>query len=223
MGKHFNPRYILGDDNETIVGIAGIREDVFLRTLSLCEDVFGQEILLDDRVTGVKEHRSEQAETIAALRNGGHIVNYKRDVTIKLDAYNPRKNNQPLQLQRVKSVLTTAFLKWGDKADPDNYVQVRLDGMKLPQRLEGRDKSFKGSVPLSVDDQRFYYTHIALEKNLQDLHSKLYSPWRGAKRGSFGRVVDMGEFEVKARKRELENRLAWKRDMEKMFANFLKM
>lgn len=223
MGKRFNPHYIFGDDNETIVGVTGIREGDFLRILSLCEGVFGQEILPDSRVTGVKEHRSEQAETITTLRNGGYTVNHRGDVTIKFEAYNPRKNNQPLLFQRVKSILTTAFLQWGDKFDPHNYVQVRLGSMKMPSR-EARcgAKSDERTVPLSEDDQWFYYTLIALEKNLQEPRTALYGRWRGAKRGSFGRVVDMSEAEVKSRKSELENRLAWKRDIEKLFAGILK-
>lgn len=222
MGKRFKPRYIFDANKEVALGITGIREDDFLRILTLCEEVFGTKFPDESRVTGVGQHRSEQAETIAALRNGGYTVNSKGDVTVKFDIYNPNKN-QPLRLQRVKSVLTSASLRWADQFDPDNYIRVRLDHMKMPARSARHSTgSDKGTVPLSKDDQRLYYIHLVLGASLNDSYAEFQTRWNGARRGSFGRVVDMSEAEAKSRKSEMDKRLEWKRETDKMFASIIK-
>ena len=104
MSQRFNPRYIFKHTrSESIVtSMTGVREDDFLRILSLCEQSFGEP--LNPRATGEEQHRREQAETIAILRNGGYTVNNKGEVTVVYEQYDHRRQyNQPLSIQRVES------------------------------------------------------------------------------------------------------------------------
>lgn len=225
MGNHrFNPRYVFDAENEVALSMTGVREEDLLRIMSYCEESFGK--TMDPRITGVDKHRSDQANTIAALRNGGYTVNSKGEITITFDVHDRRKwETQSLSLQRVKSVFTTASLRWHDEFDPNHYILIRLDNLKRPAKALARSIKHGedgGYLPLSKADQRFYYLHLVLDKQLNDAHRSHFSRWDGAKRGHFGRVVDMPPAEVELRKKSVKARRQQHEDIKKMLSTVFK-
>lgn len=214
MPNRFNPRYIFtgtGHDY-SCVALTGVREDDFQRIMSLCEQSFGK-----DKGTDWKRHNDEQAETIAALRNGGYTVNRKGEITVVYEQYNRNLRSQPLSLQRVESVMTSAFLVWSHALDPNHEMLSRLNLTKAPTRYAYLAEE-KGMDLISVDDQRFYYLFTVLKERLDAPRQALYCTWRGPKAGWFGRVVDMDATERKKRIAEAKDRAAFHKRMEEMFA-----
>lgn len=219
MSQRFNPRYIFKHTrSESIVtSMTGVREDDFLRILSLCEQSFGEP--LNPRATGEEQHRREQAETIAILRNGGYTVNNKGEITVVYEQYDSRRQyNQPLSVQRVESILTTAFLVWSDDLDPHHQILSRLNVLKSPRRY-GYLLEEGECAPLSIEDQRFHYLFTVLKERLDAPRMARYSHWHGAKRGWFARVIDMEPKDVATRIANVKDRHAFHLRMEAMFAD----
>lgn len=215
MPNRFNPRYIftgIGHDY-SCVALTGVREDDFQRIMSLCEQSFGK-----DKGQDWKRHNDEQAETIAALRNGGYTVNRKGEITVVFEQYNRNLHSQPLPLQRVESVMTSAFLVWSDKLDPDHQLLSRLNLTKAPSRFAYLN-SEKDLQPVSVDDQRFHYLFMVLKERLDAPRQALYCTWKGPRAGWFGRVVDMDAHERANRIAEAKHRADFNKRLEAMFAD----
>ena len=218
MSNRFNPRYIFKHtrSESTVISMTGVREDDFLRILSLCEQSFGEP--LNPRATGESQHRSEQAETIAALRNGGYTVNNKGEITVVYEQYDRRRQyNQPLSIQRVESILTTAFLVWSGDIDPNHQILSRLNVLKSPRRY-GYLLEEGECAPLSIEDQRFHYLFMTLKERLDAPRMALYGKWKGPKEGWFARVVDMDAADRKKRIAEAKDRADFHKRLEEMFA-----
>ncbi len=215
MSNRFNPRYIFtgtGHDY-SCVALTGVRQDDFERILSFCEQSFGEAPSGSDW----KRHRNEQAETIAVLRNGGYTVNAKGEITVVFEQYNPNLRSQPLSLQRVESVLTSAYLVWSRAIDPNHQMLSRLNLTKAPTRYaylaEEKDMDL-----ISVEDQRFYYLFTVLKERLDAPRMALYGKWKGPNKGWFARVVDMDAAERKERIAEAKDRADFHKRLEAMFA-----
>ena len=214
MSNRFNPRYIFtgtGHDYSCIA-LTGVWESDFQRILSFCEQSFGK-----DKGQDWKRHNDEQAETIAALRNGGYTVNRKGEITVVFEEYNPKLRSQPLSLQRVESVMTSAFLVWSRALDPNHEMLSRLNLTKAPTRYaylaEEKDMDL-----ISVEDQRFYYLFTVLKELLDAPRMALYGKWKGPNKGWFARVVDMAADDRKKRIAEAKDRADFHKRLEAMFA-----
>lgn len=211
MSRRFNPRYIFtgAGYDYSCVALTGVREDDFLRVLSLCEQSETQP------GSDWKAHRSEQAKTIEALRNGGYTVNNKGEITVVFEAYNRNKRFQPLTLQSVESVLTGGFLKWSQDLDPDHKILSRLNAMKAPYFYKGEKKY----ATLTVEDQRLHHLFDTLKTRLDAPRMALFSRWNGPQRGYFGRVIDMSKDETKVRRAHALERAEFNKMLNDLWAS----
>ena len=216
MSQRFNPRYIFKGKghNYTCVAMTGVREDDFLRILNLCEESFAKPT--SHFSTGADQHRRDQAKTIEVLRNGGYTVNNKGEITVVYERTNRQKRFQPLSIQSVESVMTTAFLEWSDAIDPNYSIQIRLRAIKSPTRNAKYAEESDGP-PLSIDDQRFHYLFDVLKNRLDEPRMALYRHWKGPKRGYFGRVIDLSESEAKLRRAEANDRAEFNKRIRAMW------
>ena len=114
--------------------------------------------------------------------------------------------------------MTSAFLQWSHKLDPDYAILSRLNALKSPRRyaylLEGENYA-----PLSKDDQRFHYLFTTLKERLDAPRMALYRHWQGPKKGYFGRVVDMTGADKAERIKQLKDRQGFRVMMDKIFAD----
>lgn len=213
--RAFNPKYHFDDEGYSVVALTRVREDDFLRILNLCEQSFNEEV--SPAVTGVNEHRRDQAETIHILRSGGYTVNDKGEITIVFEPYDDRKpnKNRPLSLQRVESVITSANLRFSAEVDPNHRILGRLQDLKSSKYAYRKYED----APLSKDDQRLYYLFSTLKDRLDEPRQTRYMRWMGPSKGWFGRVVDMPAAEVKVRREKADDRKAFEDRMNEMFAN----
>lgn len=218
MSQRFNPRYIFRHhaNESSVLAMTGVRHDDFLRILDLCEQSLG--VVMPDEVTHQEQYRREQAETIAALRNGGFTVSKTGMITVAFDQYDRRRQSQPLSLQRVENIMTTAFLRWSDQIDPNHTILIRLKSMLSPTTYSYLTE--EGEAALSPEDQRYFHLQQTLKDRLDAPRMARYgTKWKGAKNGSFGRVVDMTPAQKADRIKEMKDRKGFDDRMNQMFAD----